>query len=100
VYRFGDCELQPVPRKLLRGGQEVALTPKEFNLLLLLVRRPGRAFTRDEILNRVWGYDVVVTSRSVDRCINTLRGKIEPDPLQPAFIKTVRDIGYRFEWPE
>jgi DNA-binding response OmpR family regulator len=100
VYRFGDCELQPLARKLLRAGRDVALTPKEFNLLLLLVRRPGRAFTRDEILNRVWGYDVVVTSRSVDRCINTLRAKVEPDPVRPAFIKTVRDIGYRFELPE
>lgn len=97
VYCFGDCELQPVSRRLLRSGKEVELTPKEFSLLLLLVARPLRAFTRDEILRRVWGYDVIVTTRSVDRCINTLRGKIEPDPANPTHIKTVRDIGYRFE---
>jgi len=97
VYRFGECELQPVSRKLLRRGAEVELTPKEFNLLMLLVSRPGRAYTRDEILRRVWGYDVIVTTRSVDRCINTLRGKIEPDSASPTHIKTVRDIGYRFE---
>ncbi len=99
IHRFGDCELNPVSRKLLRCSTEVPLTPKEFNLLLLLAGRPGRAYTRDEILRRVWGYDVIVTSRSVDRCITTLRGKIEPDPAEPTFIKTVRDIGYRFESP-
>ncbi len=100
IYHFGDCELNPAARKLLRGGVEVVLTPKEFSLLMLLVARPGRAFTRDVILRRVWGYDVIVTTRSVDRCINTLRGKIEPDPCEPIYIKTVRDIGYRFELPE
>lgn len=97
VYRFGECELLPISRKLLRGGVEVELTPKEFNLLMLLVSRPGRAYTRDEILRRVWGYDVIVTARSVDRCINTLRSKIEPDLAHPTHIRTVRDIGYRFE---
>ena len=99
AHRFGDCELNPVSRTLMRSGAEVPLTPKEFNLLLLLASPPGRAYTRDEILRRVWGYDVIVTSRSVDRCITTLRGKIEPDPAEPTFIKTVRDIGYRFESP-
>ncbi len=73
------------------------LTPKEFQLLALLVRNAGRALTRDEILKRVWGYNVFVTTRSVDRCVNTLRRKIEKDPRQPAFIQTVREIGYRFE---
>ena len=97
VYRFGDCELDLSSRKLLRAGGEVALTPKEFALLAMLLRRAGRALTRGEILKSVWGYDVFVTSRSVDRCVNTLRKKVEPDPGRPAFIKTVREIGYRFE---
>jgi DNA-binding response OmpR family regulator len=99
VHRFGDCELNPVSRTLLRSGADVPLTPKEFNMLLLLACKPGRAYTRDEILRHVWGYDVIVTTRSVDRCITTLRGKIEPNPAEPTFIKTVRDIGYRFESP-
>ncbi len=100
VYRFGDCELNMASHKLLRNGTESPLTPKEFRLLALLARRTGCALTRDEILRSVWGYDVFVTSRSVDRCINTLRNMIEPDPHEPTFIKTIRDIGYRFEMPE
>ena len=97
VYRFGDCELDIASRKLKRDGGDVILTPKEFTLLAYLANRPGRALTRHDILRTVWGHDVFVTSRSVDRCINTLRKKIEPDPARPAFIKTIREIGYRFE---
>lgn len=96
-YRFGRCTLDLAARKLYRDEREVALTPKEFNLLVLFCRRAGRALTRDEILAQVWGRDILVTHRSVDRCINTLRNKIEPDPHDPAHIQTVRDIGYRFE---
>jgi DNA-binding response OmpR family regulator len=94
---FGDFILNLESRKLLRDGSEVALTPKEYALLALFVRRSGCALTRDEILKKVWGYDILVTDRSVDRCVNTLRNKIEPDPQAPTFIKTIRDIGYRFE---
>lgn len=100
LYAFGDCTLDLQGHRLTRAGQAVELTPKEFGLLQMLVRRAGRAFTRDEILRAVWGDDSWVTGRSVDRCINTLRGKIEPDPRRPTFIQTVRDIGYRFELPE
>jgi DNA-binding response OmpR family regulator len=99
VYRFGDCELDLTSHRLRRGGTEIEMTPKEFGLLAFFVRRAGRALTRDEILVAVWGDDVLVTTRSVDRCINTLRGKIEPDPRHPTFIETVREIGYRFEMP-
>lgn len=55
--------------------------------------------TRDEILRSVWGYDVFVTSRSVDRCITALRKKVEPDAARPTLIRTIRQIGYRFEMP-
>ena len=99
AYSFGDCRLDLSGHKLLRDGREVALTPKEFRLLELLVRQAGRALTRNEILKNVWGYDVFVTTRSVDRCVTTLRKKIEADPDRPAFIQTVREIGYRFELP-
>jgi len=100
VHRFGACELDLDSRRLTRDGVEVALTPKEFDLLAYMVSRVGRALSRDDILRSVWGYDVFVTTRSVDRCINTLRNKIEPDPQRPAFIRTIREIGYRFELPE
>jgi DNA-binding response OmpR family regulator len=95
--RFGECEFDFTSRTLRRRGKEIALTPKECGLLTLLTKRPGRALTRDEILRTVWGYSVFVTSRSVDRCVTTLRAKIEPDPDRPVFIRTVREIGYRFE---
>ncbi len=97
IHCFGDYELDPASRKLKRNGADVALTPKEFALLEYFASKPGRALTRDDILKSVWGFDVFVTSRSVDRCINTLRRKIECDPNRPALIKTIREIGYRFE---
>ena len=100
VYRFGDCELDLVSHKLLRNGSEVTLTPKEFRLLEYFVTRIGRALTRDDVLASVWGNSVVVTARSVDRCVRTLRSKIEPDPSRPTLIQTIPDIGYRFEVPE
>ncbi len=97
MLNFGDCKLDGVSHKLFRGGQEVPLTPKEYRLLEYFARNMGRALTREKILNDVWGKDLIVTERSVDRCINTLRNKIEGDPLHPKFIKTIWDVGYRFE---
>ena len=99
VYQFGDCKLDASAHKLFRDSSEVELTPKEFALLEYLVSSAGRALTRDQILNNVWGSGVLVTSRSVDRCVTTLRRKIEPDPRYPTYIQTIRDIGYRFELP-
>lgn len=99
IIRFGDCELNLVARTLCRCGQSVPLTTKEFSLLTMFVQRPNRALTRNEILDRVWGQSVIVTSRSVDRCVTTLRSKIENDPSNPSLIQTIRDIGYRFEIP-
>jgi len=97
IYRFGDFELNLTAHKLFRGGQEVEMTTKEFALLSYLVARRGCALARNDILNAVWGNSVIVTGRSVDRCIATLRSKVEKDPHQPVFIQTIRDIGYRFE---
>ena len=99
VFCFGDCELDLASHRLTRGGKEVELTPKEFSLLEYFCRQAGRALTRDDILRSVWGYDVFVTARSVDRCVTTLRNKIEPKPAHPTLIQTVRQIGYRFEMP-
>jgi two-component system alkaline phosphatase synthesis response regulator PhoP len=96
-YNFGEFELDMASRKLTRIGMEIPLTPKEYGLLSLLVTNQDRVFTRDQILNIVWGYDIFVTRRSVDRCVNSLRKKIESNPAHPTFIKTVREVGYRFE---
>jgi len=97
IFQFGDCKLDLTAHKLFRNGEQIALTTKEFRLLEFFANRPGRALTRDQILDAVWGNDIVVNDRSVDRCVTTLRAKIEADPHHPACIQTIRDIGYRFE---
>ncbi len=96
-YKFGKFVLDINSRKLTKNGKEIYLSPKEFSLLEFFLKREGRALTRDEILNQVWGYETYVTNRSVDRFITTLRNKIEPDPQNPTFIRTIRQIGYKFE---
>lgn len=97
VIRFGEFELNLRSHRLFRSGLEVQLTPKEFRLLAYFVSRQGCALTREDILNAVWGHSIIVTSRSIDRCVATLRARIEPDPHSPTYIQTIRDIGYRFE---
>ncbi len=97
VFRFGDLELNLMAHKLFRKGREVELTPREFRLLAYLVARRGCALARNNILDAVWGHSIAVTPRSIDRCVATLRAKIEPDLQRPSYIQTIRDIGYRFE---
>jgi DNA-binding response OmpR family regulator len=97
IHEFGCYRLDISARRLTRKGKEIELSPKEFDLLAFFIKRQGRALTRDEILNAVWGYDCIVTPRSIDRFVTTLRDKIEPDPSKPVFIHTIRQIGYRFE---
>jgi DNA-binding response OmpR family regulator len=97
VFQFGNCRLDLTAHKLFQNGDEVVLTAKEFQLLQFFISRPGRALTRDQILDAVWGHEVIVNDRSVDRCVTTLRAKIEADPRQPVYLQTIRNIGYRFE---
>jgi DNA-binding response OmpR family regulator len=97
AFAFGSCKLDLDAHKLFRDEVEVPLTTKEFHLLKFFVSRAGRALTRDQILDAVWGNEIVVNDRSVDRCVTTLRAKIEIDPHRPAHIQTIRNIGYRFE---
>jgi DNA-binding response OmpR family regulator len=96
-FRFGDCELDLDAHKLYRDAAEVELTAKEFKLLAYFVSRRDCALARNDVLDAVWGNSVIVTPRSIDRCVATLRAKIEPDPRNPRYIQTIRDIGYRFE---
>jgi DNA-binding response OmpR family regulator len=100
VYEFADFRLDIPARKLTQKGDEIKLSPKEFKLLELFLKKPGRALTRNDILNAVWGYDCYVGPRSIDRFVTTLRNKIEPDPHNPIYIHTIREIGYKFEPPE
>jgi DNA-binding response OmpR family regulator len=97
VYEFGDCRLDCEARSFTRKRKEVALSPKEFELLRFFASRAGQALSRDLIMTSVWGYDAMVTPRSIDRFVNALRNKIEPEPENPRHIKTVREFGYKFE---
>jgi DNA-binding response OmpR family regulator len=97
VFQFGDCKLDFAAHKLFRNDSEISLTAKEFRLLEFFAKRLGRALTRDQILDAVWGNDIIVNDRSVDRCVSTLRAKIESEPRHPRYIRSIRDIGYRFE---
>lgn len=97
AFSFGPCKLDFGGHKLFRDEIEVSLTPREFHLLQFFISRAGRALTRDQILDAVWGNEIMVNDRSVDRCVTTLRAKVETDPHHPAHIQTIRNIGYRFE---
>jgi len=96
LFHFGDCEFDSVARRLVRSGEVVKLSPKEYELLHYFLTKAGRALSRDQILNDVWGYDCLVTPRSIDRFVTGLRQKIEEDPRNPRFIQTVREFGYEF----
>jgi len=97
IYTFGDFELDISACRLSKNKQEIKLSPKELKLLEFFLKKQGKALTRDEILNAVWGYNSFSGHRSVDRFVTTLRNKIEPDPHNPTFIHTLREIGYKFE---
>jgi two-component system alkaline phosphatase synthesis response regulator PhoP len=83
-------------RLVLKGDREIALKPKEFDLLAFLMAHPGEVFSRDELLNRVWGYQFGAGSRTVDVHVRWLREKIEDEPSQPDLLQTIRGVGYRF----
>lgn len=97
VIRFGDVEVDPAARRVLRDGGPVSLTPKETDLLFLLLRREGRAVSRDILLDEVWNGEVSSKSRTVDTHISELRRKLEPEPSNPRHLITVRKVGYRFQ---
>ncbi len=92
----GTISIDPLRWRVRQRGQAVALTPKEFELLLLLARHPGRTFSRDELLDTLWGPDFDGYGHTVNTHINRLRRKIETDPARPTCIETVWGVGYRF----
>lgn len=99
ILQAAELKVDTGSRRVWRGQQESALSAKEFDLLVCLMRNRGLALSRDLLLERVWGYDFLGDSRTVDVHVRWLREKIEPDPSQPIFIHTVRGTGYRFEVP-
>jgi len=90
-------ELDVVMQNLRRGDRTVHLRPKEVRLLQLMASHPGRVFTREQLLERVWGSNHVGGSRTVDVHVRWLREKIEANPHEPVLLQTVRGVGYRFE---
>ncbi|MFW6125726.1 MAG: response regulator [Chloroflexota bacterium] len=93
----GDLEIDVARHQVSRGGSPVTLSPKEFELLSFLAKTPGQVFTRDTLLDRVWGYDYAGDTRTVDVHIRWLRQKIEPNPDTPTYLVTVRGVGYKFQ---
>ena len=96
---LGDVQVDLAGHRLLRDGQTVPLKPKAFELLSFLIRNPGQVFTRDQLLERVWGYDYAGETRTVDVHVHWLRSAIETDPAAPVYLHTVRGVGYVFRRP-
>jgi two-component system, OmpR family, phosphate regulon response regulator PhoB len=94
---FGPLRIDPAAYRVTRSGKAVMLSSLEFRLLYYLAARPNRVFSRDQLLDAVWGTERFVTPRSVDVYVRRLREKIEEDPQFPSFVKTIRGAGYLFE---
>lgn len=97
VLDAGDLQMDLIARRAQLSGEELRLTHKEFDLLAELIRNQGMVLSRDLLLEKIWGYDFLGDSRTVDVHIRWLRQKIEPEPSLPQRIVTVRGIGYRFD---
>lgn len=96
----GDLVIDREKRKVTLAGRKIELTPKEFDLLVLFATHPGRAYSREELLNTVWGYQFDGYDHTVNSHINRLRTKIEKDVARPRYIQTVWGVGYRFSEQE
>ncbi len=96
---IGELQIHLAQRRLLRGGREVHLTPKEFDMLRLMIEAFPEPVSRERFLDAVWGYTVFPTTRTIDTHVAALRQKLETDPENPKLIKTVHGSGYRFELP-
>lgn len=97
--RVGDLTIDQDKFRVMRGQQQIDLTPKEFELLLFFAKRPGKVWSREQLLEGVWGFDYSGQTRMVDIHVSHLREKIELDPKHPVLLKTVRGFGYTFEVP-
>lgn len=96
ILRFGILQIFPEERKVTLSDKRIDLTPKEFDLLLLFAKNPGKTYSRERILNAVWGYDFDGFEHTVNSHMNRLRAKIEIDIANPTYILTTWGVGYRF----
>jgi DNA-binding response OmpR family regulator len=94
---FGDLEIRPEAGEVLVGGNLIPLTKTEFRLLCELANSPGRVFSREQLLERVWGYDYFGDGRLVDVHVRRLRTKVEADPAHPRYVVTSRGLGYKLQ---
>jgi DNA-binding response OmpR family regulator len=99
VVDLGRVQADIAGHRLLRDGATVPIKPKAFELLAFLLRHPGQVFTRDQLLEHVWGYDYAGETRTVDVHVHWLRSQIEDDPGKPQLIHTVRGVGYVYRRP-
>jgi DNA-binding response OmpR family regulator len=99
VVDLGRVQVDIAGHRLLRDGDALPVKPKAFELLVFLLRHPGQVFTRDQLLERVWGYDYGGETRTVVVHVHWLRSQIEEEPSSPQFIHTVRGVGYGFRRP-
>ena len=93
--RIGDLYIDVAAHEVRRGSQPISLTPLEFDLLVILARKPQQVFTREVLLEKVWGYHYKADTRLVNVHVQRLRAKIEQDPDHPTIVTTVRGVGYR-----
>ena len=94
--RIGELEISPKSRRVVMGGAEVSLTPKEFDILYFLAQNRGEVFTKEQIYRAVWSEDYLLDDSNIMAFIRKLRKKIEPDPDAPKYILTIWGIGYKF----
>jgi DNA-binding response OmpR family regulator len=96
MLKFGQVEVDFKKYVARKRGKPIEMTRKEFDLLRFLASREDTVVTRDELLNKVWGFDSYPVTRTVDNHVATLRAKLEPDPTRPVYIQTVHGVGYKF----
>ena len=95
IVRVGSLVLDTERRSVFRNGREIRLTPREFEILSLMIKHPGKVFSRGQLLREVWGYTNDCYAHTVDSHINRLRSKLEENPSRPEFIQTVWGVGYK-----
>lgn len=100
ILKFGDLVIDLVKREVKLKNKVLNLKPKEFELLKILSTNQGKVFTRDFLLEQLWGYDYLGDTRTVDVHMRRLRQKLEQDPAKPIYLKTVHGIGYKFYYGE
>jgi len=99
TIELGGVQVDLAGHRILRDGQPLPVKPKAFELLAFLIKHAGQVFSREQLLEKVWGYDYAGETRTVDVHVHALRSQVEANPAQPLYLQTVRGVGYVFRWP-